>query len=107
VGPPAKQVIDDIEPLAPQEGLPPPPPPPKAKRYWHELLAEFMEKNGDTFTDKPMTPLAPLDPALVLDFVRGMQAPQQWILGYGPRKIGGASLDLPIWEPGAPADCFE
>jgi hypothetical protein len=39
--------------------------------------------------------------------VRGVQANSKWVLGFGPRKIGASSLDLPIWEPGAPAVCFE
>jgi hypothetical protein len=87
--------------------LPPPTPAKKAQRYWHELLAGFMEKNVDTFVDKALKPVAPLNPALVLDFVRGVQASTRWVVGYGPRKVGPNSMDLPIWEPGAPAECFE
>jgi pSer/pThr/pTyr-binding forkhead associated (FHA) protein len=86
--------------------LPPPAPPPKPQRYWHEVLAEFVGENLKEFSDQTK-PLAPLDPALVLEFSRGLQVNSRWILGYGPRLIGSNSLDLPIWEPGAPAVCFE
>ena len=78
----------------------------KKQRLWYDVLAEFLTKNEDAFTDK-VKPLSTLEPALVLDFVRGVQANSKWVLGFGPRKIGASSLDLPIWEPGAPAICFE
>ncbi len=96
-------------------GGPPPPivvapplPAPEVKtaRYWHELLAEFMTLQKDKFSEE-RRPVASMEPALVLDFVRGLQANSRWVVGYGPRKIGSASLDLPIWEPGAPTICFE
>ncbi len=78
----------------------------KNQRYWYEVLADFINKKADHFRDRPK-PLAPLSPALVLEFVRGVQVNSKWVLGFGPRKIGANSLDLPIWEPGAPEICFE
>jgi hypothetical protein len=78
----------------------------KKPRYWNDVLAEFLEKHADGFKDEPI-PMAPLEPALILEFVRGVQVNFKWILGFGPRKIGTVSLDLPIWEPGAPEVCFE
>lgn len=89
--------------LAPE---PTKPKPAKNQRYWHELIAEFIGANVDKFKDNPK-PLSPLEPALVLEFVRGTQVNSKWTLGFGPRKIGSSSVDLPIWEPGAPAVCFE
>jgi hypothetical protein len=82
------------------------PKPAKKQRYWHEVLSDFVRDNTSAFTDRPR-PVSPLEPALVLEFVRGTQVNSKWVLGFGPRKIGAASLDLPIWEPGAPATCFE
>ncbi len=82
------------------------PKPAKKQRYWYDVLAEYLDKNKDEFEDKPKG-LSVLEPALVLEFVRGVQATSKWVLGFGPRKVGAASLDLPIWEPGAPAVCFE
>lgn len=87
------------EPSAPDK-------PAKPQRFWYDVLAEFLAKNEGSFKDK-IKPLSTLEPALVLDFVRGVQANSKWVLGFGPRKIGASSLDLPIWEPGAPAVCFE
>lgn len=84
----------------------PKPKPAKNQRYWHEILTDFLDEHKDKFKDKPRN-LTPLDPALVLEFVRGTQVNSKWILGFGPRKVGSGSVDLPIWEPGAPAVCFE
>lgn len=78
----------------------------KKKKYWYDVLADFLNKNKDAFTDRAK-PLVPLQPALVLEFIRGVQLNSKWIIGYGPRKVGQSSPDLPIWEPGAPAVCFE
>ena len=78
----------------------------KQARFWHELLAEFLERNLDKFKNNE-THLAPLEPGLILEFVRGVQVNSKWILGFGPRRIGSASLDLPIWESDAPDVCFE
>lgn len=76
------------------------------RRYWYELLADFVGENLENFPETKK-PVSPLSPALVLEFVRGLQANSKWTLGYGPRKIGPSALDLPIFEPGAPAICFE
>jgi len=80
--------------------------PGKKPRYWHDVLAEFLEKNAEAFRDV-IIPVAPMEPALILEFTRGVQVNSKWILGFGPRKVGLGSLDLPIWEPGAPGVCFE
>lgn len=81
--------------------------PAKKQRYWHEILNEYVADEISPSVEDRLKPTYPLDPGLVLDFVRGAQANTRWILGFGPRKIGASSLDLPIWEPGAPAVCFE
>ncbi len=82
------------------------PKPTKKQRYWHEILADFARDHASAFADRPR-PVSPLEPALILEFVRGTQVNSKWVLGFGPRKIGAASIDLPIWEPGAPPTCFE
>src|SRR6185503_3224045 len=81
-------------------------PPKKKQKYWYEILAQFLTKNKDAFQDQAR-PLAPLQPALILEFVRGVQMNSKWILGYGPRRLGPNCIDLPILEPDAPATCFE
>lgn len=78
----------------------------KKQKLWYEALAEFLSKSKKSFKDRAV-PLAPLEPALVLEFVRGVQMNAKWVIGYGPRKLGAASIDLPIWEPNAPEVCFE
>lgn len=75
-------------------------------KHWNDVLAEFLESKADQFQDSVIA-IAPLEPALILEFVRGVQVNSKWILGFGPRRVGRASLDLPIWEPGAPDICFE
>lgn len=82
-----------------------PPPPPKAK-YWNEILAQFFEQNRDHIVNSRRS-VSPFVPCLVLEFQRGIQLNTKWMIGYGPRKVGAQSLDLPIYEPKAPAICFE
>lgn len=80
--------------------------PKKQGKYWYDALADFLARNSKSFQDRVKT-FQPMDPALVLEFVRGIQVNSKWIIGYGPRKIGSGSIDLPIWQPGAPHTCFE
>lgn len=78
---------------------------PKA-RHWREILADFAMKAMAAVKNEGKA-IVSLHPAVVLDFIRGTQAETRWVLGYGPRRIGSRSLDLPIYEPGAPEVCFE
>jgi pSer/pThr/pTyr-binding forkhead associated (FHA) protein len=79
--------------------------PPEGKR-WHEVLDETLSAWAGKVKNQPQ-PLAPFDPAITLSFIGGAQAETVWALGYGPRRAGSASVDLPIFEPGAPEICFE
>jgi pSer/pThr/pTyr-binding forkhead associated (FHA) protein len=105
---PSKTAEAQAQPAAQAAANPAPTPKKKkkTKKYWHEALYEFLEANADKFKDK-VKPLTPLEPAVILEFVKGVQVNAKWTLGYGPRKVGSNSFDLPIWEPGAPAVCFE
>lgn len=78
---------------------------PKA-RHWREVLADFAMKAMGVVKNEGKA-IVSFHPAVVLDFIRGAQAETRWVLGYGPRKIGARSLDLPIFENGAPDVCFE
>jgi hypothetical protein len=40
-------------------------------------------------------------------FTKGLQVDTEWVLGYGPRKVGAHEYDLTIFEPQAPGVCFE
>ena len=83
-----------------------PPLPEKKARYWHEILIDYA-KQALGHVDNTPRAVVPLHPAVVLDFIRGTQAETRWVLGYGPRRIGSGSIDLPIYESGAPKVCFE
>lgn len=76
------------------------------RRTWNDRLREWTKRSADKLLDQPK-PLAPFEQTLQLTFLRGLQAETSWTLGYGPRQIGPRSLDLPIYEPGAPDPCFE
>lgn len=102
-----EEIHDAAEAAGPAERKPKAPPPEKKKsKYWHTILADFLQAHSERFQDRVLA-LSPLEPALILEFVRGAQVNSKWILGFGPRQIGADSLDLPIWEPGAPGVCFE
>jgi pSer/pThr/pTyr-binding forkhead associated (FHA) protein len=51
--------------------------------------------------------LTSFSPALVLDFVEGIQADQQITLGYGPRIAGFGHLDIDLIDPKIPDKAFE
>lgn len=76
------------------------------RRTWTDRLEEWSEKVSEEIQEPPK-PLTPFDQTLQLVFLKGLQAETTWTLGYGPRKAGPTSMDLPIHEPGAPDPCFE
>ncbi len=78
----------------------------KPKRKWNEVLTSFLRKTTFRVENNPKT-LEPMRPALVLDFLKGPQAETRWVLGYGPRRIGRSSIDLPVFEEKASDFCFE
>lgn len=80
--------------------------PAKQKKKWNEVLVAFFRRNLFEFENQPRE-LLPLRPALVLDFLKGPQAETRWVLGYGPRRAGRLSVDLPILEAQASETCFE
>jgi hypothetical protein len=75
-------------------------------RRWNELLAELALDAAAGLVTKASEP-RPFSPPLRMTFIGGLQAETQWLLGYGPRKAGAKSVDLPIFEPSAPDTCFE
>ena len=73
---------------------------------WTEILYEHLGSKRRKIKDRPKV-VAPFTPPITLTFLRGLQFETSWVLGYGPRKIGAKSIDLPIWEAQAPDVCFE
>ena len=51
--------------------------------------------------------LGAFSPALVLDFIEGVQADQKITLGYGPRQAGFDHIDINLQDPTVPDDAFE
>lgn len=49
----------------------------------------------------------PLTPALILDFIQGIQAENEVVLAYGPRVAGMGHLDIDLHEPDCPDRAFE
>ncbi len=47
------------------------------------------------------------NPMVTLKFLQGPQTGTEWKLGYGPRAVGSASLDLQLDDVSAPDVCFE
>lgn len=78
----------------------------QVERQWNQVLAGFTDQVLAELKDHPRT-LTPLVPAVRLTFVGGIQTETVWTLGYGPRRAGALSVDLPILEPNAPDICFE
>lgn len=71
---------------------------------WQERVKELLGQASQS--EAKRRPVAPFEPVLHLHFRGGLQTGTTWILGYGPRDIGVASIDLPIEEAGAPGLCF-
>lgn len=74
--------------------------------FWADLLEVFLDETLDQISNEKKV-LSPLSPPILLNFIRGPQANTKWTIGYGPRKVGRASFDLPLFEPNAPDLCFE
>ncbi|WP_413559230.1 FHA domain-containing protein [Bdellovibrio sp. HCB209] len=56
---------------------------------------------------EPKKQLERFSPALKLNFIRGIQADEEIILGYGPRMAGADSLDIELLDVDAPRDAFQ
>lgn len=114
------QVVSDLQSNSTSPNLSEPPPnarrreisrqpsPAKIKvvKSWHQELESFSTEAFSKIKNQPQ-PIKPMNPALKLIFITGVQTDTEWILGYGPRKIGADEYDLTIFEPEAPGLCFE
>lgn len=75
-------------------------------RTWSQIIEEFSSLIVDQVEETPK-PLVALPIAARLAFLAGLQAETEWIVGYGPRRAGALSVDMPILEREAPEICFE
>ncbi len=73
----------------------------EATEPWNATLSQWSKKASKNFKNTP-TEIKPLVPALELYFLKGLQAESRFLIGYGPRHMGSASYDLPLFEENAP-----
>jgi len=72
---------------------------------WQDVLSSFAkELSLDEGT--PQLTVAPFQSLVVLRAIAGPNSGQNWILGYGPRKIGAKSIDVILAEPDCPDIAF-
>lgn len=79
-----------------------------AKDYpvgWREKMQKLARSVERAAADTP-TELTAFNPKISLKFVRGVQYPTLWTLGYGPRKFGSGTPEFPLYEPDAPEVSF-
>lgn len=75
-------------------------------RTWKENLAEKLPL--DWVQNKiPDGVGRSFSPTLKLKFIQGIQADEEVLLGYGPRRAGANSLDIDLKDPEAPDGAFE
>jgi pSer/pThr/pTyr-binding forkhead associated (FHA) protein len=72
---------------------------------WRAALLQ-MAKNA-LVRRRPGQSVKAFSPLIELRFLRGLQAGQIWVIGYGPRSVGANSIDLRLEEPGIPGLCFQ
>lgn len=77
-----------------------------ASAEWFGTLKTLAEAGITKKHGKPK-PIQIFPTPVRLQFTRGLQIGVEWHLGYGPREIGASSVELPIFEPKAPAKCFQ
>lgn len=77
----------------------------KLQNEWEKILANVLLNKNLKCQNIPKK-IIPFNPALKLTFLEGIQTNETFVLGYGPRIIGTTSLDILIYEPNAPDNCF-
>jgi hypothetical protein len=92
--------------VSPAPQAPRPEPEPEKPKTWFEVLLDHLSSKQRKIKDRPRV-VAPFSPPITLRFLRGLQFETEWVVGYGPRRVGAKSMDFPIWEPQAPDICFE
>jgi predicted component of type VI protein secretion system len=73
-------------------------------------LIEFLDRCLQSLSQREapkVRAIEPLATPLSLKFTRGLQVGETWVVGYCPRVIGSASLDLCIEDASVPNYCLE
>lgn len=75
---------------------------------WREKLEESWEQHAPMVSSPSEAQIIhAFSPAVVLDFIEGVQADQKITLGYGPRQAGFDHLDIDLQDPTIPDEAFE
>ncbi len=73
--------------------------------WWHWI--QTLAARGKKTTQSALREVQAFEPNLKLKIVRGPQAGTEWTLGYGPRIVGSASVDLTLEDISLPGVCFK
>ncbi len=79
----------------------------KTTSTWRQTILALTERGIKESGPPKNRDVAALGHPLKFKFTRGLQSGQEWVIGYGPREVGGSSVDLPLFEPGLPGKCFQ
>ncbi|KHD87273.1 MAG: hypothetical protein OM95_15510 [Bdellovibrio sp. ArHS] len=74
---------------------------------WRNILKDKLAEVPPPEAPEESLILQRFSPALKLTFTQGIQADEEIILGYGPRKAGSESLDIELLDEEAPKEAFE
>ncbi len=72
---------------------------------WKESLSRLTRGVEQAIKDSPKN-LSPFKPMVNLKFVRGLQYPSDWTIGYGPREFGRGTPEFHLFEPECPEKGF-
>lgn len=72
---------------------------------WQQTLMSAIP-NLKLEDQRPMSPIRTFTRPITLSIVEGFQANQRYVLGYGPRNVGLACLDIEITDPRSPDLAF-
>lgn len=73
---------------------------------WRSIVKDKLQDLEESESHSPSL-LQSFSPALKLSFIQGIQADEEIILGYGPRRAGSDSLDIELLDEEAPKEAFE
>jgi len=77
----------------------------EVKPSWKEKI-ERLARGVERVVKNSPSSLSAFSPKISLKFVRGIQYPTEWTLGYGPREFGSDTPEHPLFEPDAPDTSF-
>jgi hypothetical protein len=76
------------------------------RTFW-DAISELAKRAAANASDGQGKLVQPFGSPFRLVFTRGIQTGTEWFIGYGPRSVGAASLDLHLEDPSLPALCFK